>query len=430
MHRDITQNLVNWAKKSSRKPLIINGARQIGKSWVVRQLGENQFKGNFIEINFEKKPQLMAIFELDLDVKRIVQEIEIEFSTTCTAKTLLFFDEIQICPKAIMSLRYFFEDMPNVPVIAAGSLLEFQLQNIPFPVGRIEKLDMHPMTFNEFLLAQGNNVLVKKLSEPIQEFTATIENKIYQELMNYFWVGGMPECVQHFASHKNYTDVRKIQQDLMYAYSQDFAKYQPIVNKDCLTDILTKIPSHVGNQIIFTKLSERFTGPTIKKGVEVLSMAKLIKPIENVSIASLPFSVSGKQFKLLFLDIGLLLAMGNVSYQNLFGQQNLNTLFSGSWAEQFVGQHLICNHSSNLKYWARTNKNSKAEVDYVIENNGEIIPIEVKFGVCGKLRSLHLLLSENPHINKALVFSKAKIGIHEKIQFLPIYYAGYKFHDE
>ena len=430
MHRDITQNLVNWAKKSSRKPLIINGARQIGKSWVVRQLGENQFKGNFIEINFEKKPQLMAIFELDLDVKRIVQEIEIEFSTTCTAKTLLFFDEIQICPKAIMSLRYFFEDMPNVPVIAAGSLLEFQLQNIPFPVGRIEKLDMHPMTFNEFLLAQGNNILVQKLAEPIQEFTATIENKIYQELMNYFWVGGMPECVQHFASHKNYTDVRKIQQDLMYAYSQDFAKYQPIVNKDCLTDILTKIPSHVGNQIIFTKLSERFTGPTIKKGVEVLSMAKLIKPIENVSIASLPFSVSGKQFKLLFLDIGLLLAMGNVSYQNLFGQQNLNTLFSGSWAEQFVGQHLICNHSSNLKYWARTNKNSKAEVDYVIENNGEIIPIEVKFGVCGKLRSLHLLLSENPHINKALVFSKAKIGIHEKIQFLPIYYAGYKFHDE
>ena len=430
MHRDITQNLVNWAKKSSRKPLIINGARQIGKSWVVRQLGENQFKGNFIEINFEKKPQLMAIFELDLDVKRIVQEIEIEFSTTCTAKTLLFFDEIQICPKAIMSLRYFFEDMPNVPVIAAGSLLEFQLQNIPFPVGRIEKLDMHPMTFNEFLLAQGNNILVQKLAEPIQEFTATIENKIYQELMNYFWVGGMPECVQHFASHKNYTDVRKIQQDLMYAYSQDFAKYQPIVNKDCLTDILTKIPSHVGNQIIFTKLSERFTGPTIKKGVEVLSMAKLIKPIENVSIASLPFSVSGKQFKLLFLDIGLLLAMGNVSYQNLFGQQNLNTLFSGSWAEQFVGQQLICNHSTNLKYWARTNKNSKAEVDYVIENNGEIIPIEVKFGVCGKLRSLHLLLSENPHINKALVFSKAKIGIHEKIQFLPIYYAGYKFHDE
>ena len=430
MHRDITQNLVYWAKKSNRKPLIINGARQIGKSWVVRQLGKNQFKGNFIEINFEKKPQLMAIFELDLDVKRIIQEIEIEFNTTCTAKTLLFFDEIQICPKAIMSLRYFFEDMPNVPVIAAGSLLEFQLQNIPFPVGRIEKLDMHPMTFNEFLLAQGNNILVKKLSEPIQEFSANIENKIYQELMNYFWVGGMPECVQHFANHKNYTDVRKIQQDLMYAYSQDFAKYQPIVNKDCLTDILTKIPSHVGNQIIFTKLSERFSGPTIKKGVEVLSMAKLIKPIENVSIASLPFSVSGKQFKLLFLDIGLLLAMGNVSYQNLFGQQNLNTLFSGSWAEQFVGQQLICNHSTNLKYWARTNKNSNAEVDYVIENDGEIIPIEVKFGVSGKLRSLHLLLSENPQIKKALVFSKAKIGIHEKIQFLPIYYAGYKFQDE
>ena len=426
MQRDITENLTLWAEKSNRKPLIINGARQIGKSWIVRQLGRNHFEGNFLEVNFEKTPQLIAIFEPDLDVKRIIQEIEIEFNVTFSNKSLLFFDEIQNCPKAIMALRYFYEDMSNIPVIAAGSLLEFQLQNIPFPVGRIEQLDMYPMSFEEFLLAQGNETLVKKINEPFQELSETIENKIYQELLNYFWVGGMPECVQHFANHKNYTEVRKIQQDLMYTYSQDFAKYQPLVNKDCLTDILNKIPSNIGNQVIYSKLSDRFTGPTIKKGVEVLTMAKIIKPIENVSIASLPFSVSGKQFKLLFLDIGLLLAMGNVSHQNLFAQQNLNVLFAGSWAEQFVAQQLLCNHSKNLKYWARTNKNSNAEVDYVIENNGLIIPIEVKYGVTGKLKSLHLLLSENSHIEKAIVFSKAKIGFHEKIQFLPIYYAGHK----
>ena len=426
MQRYITKQLIEWADSPNRKPLIINGARQIGKSWIVRQLGQNHFEGNFLEINFEKKPQLSAIFETDLDVKRIIQEIEIEFNIICTNQTLLFFDEIQNCPKAIMALRYFYEDMPNIPVIAAGSLLEFQLQNIPFPVGRVQQLDMHPMNFNEFLLAQGNETLVKKLNEPIQELSTTIENKIYHELLNYFWVGGMPECVKHFSANKNYVEVRKIQQDLMYTYSQDFAKYQPIVNKDCLSDILNKIPNSVGNQIIYSNLSDRFTGPTIKKGIEVLTMAKIIKPIENVSVASLPFSVSGKQFKLLFLDIGLLLAVGNVSHQSLFSQQNLNVLFSGSWAEQFVAQQLLCTHSKNLKYWARTNKNSNAEVDYVIENNGSIIPIEVKYGVAGKLKSLHLLLAENPHIEKAIVYSKAKIGSHEKINFTPIYYAGSK----
>jgi hypothetical protein len=325
-----------------------------------------------------------------------------------------------------MALRYFYEDMPQMPIIAAGSLLQFVLQNISFPVGRIEQLEMDPMRFEAFLQAQGNEILLKKINEPEQVLSETIESKIYQALLNYFWVGGMPECVRYFVDNKNYIGVRKIQDDLFYTYTQDFAKYNPIVNKDCLMDILNKIPASIGNQIIYSKLSERFSGPTIKKGVEVLSLAKIIKPIENVSVASLPFSVSGKQFKLQFLDIGLLLAISKVSYENLFAQKNLNVFFSGSWAEQFVAQQLICNHSKTLKYWARTNKNSNAEVDYVIENNGEIIPIEVKYGVAGKLKSLHLLLQENPYIEKAIVYSKAKFGVQQKIHFLPIYYAGRK----
>ena len=320
-----------------------------------------------MEINFEKSPNLALIFELDLNVKRIIQEIEIHFNTEISETTLLFFDEIQNCPKAIMALRYFYEDMPQIPVIAAGSLLEFVLQNIPFPVGRVEQLEMYPMSFEEFLQAQGTEILIKKINEPIQVLSETIESKIYQELLNYFWVGGMPECVHYFVGNKNYIGVRKIQDDLFYTYTQDFAKYNPIVNKDCLMDIFNKIPASIGNQIIYSKLSERFSGPTIKKGVEVLSLAKIIKPIENVSVARLPFSVSGKQFKLQFLDIGLLLAISKVSYENLFAQKNLNVLFSGSWAEQFAAQQLVCNHSKTLKYWARTNKNSNAEVDYVIE---------------------------------------------------------------
>ncbi len=426
MKRNVSNTLMNWALKSNRKPLIINGARQIGKSWVVKQLGKTHYSGNFLEINFEKNPNLNLIFEQDLNVSRIIQEIEIQYNQEISENTLLFFDEIQNCPKAIMALRYFYEDMPNIPLISAGSLLEFELQSIPFPVGRVEQLEMYPMSFEEYLQAQGNEILLKKLSEPFQVLSESIESKIYHELLNYFWVGGMPECVQDFVNKKNYLSVRKIQNDLFYTYTQDFAKYNPVVNKDCLMDILNKIPTSIGNQIIYSKLSERFSGPTIKKGVEVLSLAKIIKPIENVSVAGLPFSVSGKQFKLHFLDIGLLLSISNVSYENLFSQKNLNVLFSGSWAEQFVAQQLVCNHSTTLKYWARTNKNSNAEVDYVIENDGEIIPIEVKFGVSGKLKSLHLLLQENPNINKAIVHSKAKFGIQEKIHFVPIYYAGRK----
>lgn len=424
MQRNISQNLQEWAKRNNRKPLIISGARQIGKSWVVRELGKDLYQQNFLEVNFEKTPLINQLFEANLDPKRIVQELEIQYQTEITADTLLFFDEIQNCPKAIMALRYFYEEMPQIPVIAAGSLLEFQLKNMPFPVGRVEHVEMYPMSFGEFLLANGNKALVKLIKEPIQEFAPSIEDKLYSELLNYYWVGGMPECVSHFVENRNYMAVRKIQQDLIYTYTQDFAKYDPLVNKDCLLDILYRVANNVGNQTIYTKLSDRFSGPTIKTGVEVLKMAKILTKVNNVSIANLPFTVSGKQFKLYFLDIGLLMCIANVPYQNLMQEKNLNAVFAGAWAEQFVAQSLLCNYNKNLNYWARAEKNSNAEVDFVIEQKGEVIPIEVKYGSAGRLRSLHQLMLENSHIQKAIIYSKAKLGVQDKLNFVPIYYAG------
>ena len=424
MNRKITQSFTAWATNNKRKPLIVNGARQIGKSWAVKELGKTHFKGNICEINFEKMPQIVSFFEADLDVKRIVAELEITLNVHLEdGETLLFLDEIQQCPKAIMALRYFFEDMPNIPVIAAGSLLEFQLKDIPFPVGRVTQLNMYPMDFEEYLMAQGSAALLKKLKETPQALSKTIETKLYAELQNYFWVGGMPECVQDFAINRNHATVRKIQEDLLYSFYNDFSKYNPIVNKDCLNDILANVANNVGNQVVYTKLSERFTGVTIKKGVEVLAMAKLIKPIQNVSVAGLPFTSSGKQFKLAFIDIGLLLCLNKVAYQNLFMQQNLSSIFTGAWAEQFIAQQLLCTHK-NIYYWARAAATSSAEVDYVIEKDGEIIPIEVKYGSYGKLKSLHLLLYENKTIKKAIVYSKAPFGVIEKINFMPMYYVG------
>jgi uncharacterized protein len=424
MQRNISQSLHNWAKRNHRKPLIISGARQIGKSWVVRALGKDLYKQNFLEVNFEKMPLLNQIFETNLDPKRIIQELEIQYQLDITADTLLFFDEIQNCPKAMMALRYFYEEMPQIHVIAAGSLLEFQIKNIPVPVGRVEHLEMYPMSFDEFLLANGNKNLVQLINEPIQELAPSIEHKLYSELLNYYWVGGMPECVSHFAENRNYMAVRKIQQDLIYTYTQDFAKYNPLVHKDCLLDILYSVANSVGNQTIYTKLSDRFSGPTIKTGVEVLKMAKLLTKVNNVSIAHLPFTVSGKQFKLYFLDIGLLMCIAKVPYQNLMHEKNLNAVFAGAWAEQFVAQSLLCSDTKNLNYWARAEKNSNAEVDFVIEQEGEIIPIEVKYGSAGRLRSLHQLMLENAPIHKAIIYSKAKWGIQGKLHFVPIYYAG------
>ena len=193
MERNTSKNLHEWAENKNRKPLIISGARQIGKSWVVQELGKSFYKQNFLEVNFEKTPAINQIFEADLVPKRIVQELEIQYQIEVTQDTLLFFDEIQNCPKAIMALRYFYEELPHIPVIAAGSLLEFQLKNIPFPVGRVEHLEMQPMTFDEFLLANGNNSLVKLLQEPIHAIPQSVEDKLYSEFLNYYWVGGMPE---------------------------------------------------------------------------------------------------------------------------------------------------------------------------------------------------------------------------------------------
>jgi len=423
MYRVSIKYLEQWHKKKNRKPLIINGARQIGKSWLVKHFGEHVYLKNYVEINFEKKPQLCKIFEKDLDIERILLEIELSENVSIDEKTLLFFDEIQQCPKALMALIYFNEDHPKQAIIAAGSLLEFQLNDMPFPVGRVEILHLFPMNFEEFLIATKNEKLLPYVSLK-KKASEVIEDKMYHELLNYYWVGGMPACVKEFVDSKNYKSVRKIQEDLLYTYQQDFSKYSPQVNRDCLLDILNSISQNIGGQIIYSKLSERFSVPTIKKGVEVLATAKIFTLVHNVSVDSLPFTISNKQFKALFIDIGLLLCVSKVNYETIFLNSDLNTNFTGAWAEQFVGQQLISNHFHPLHYWARTKANSSAEVDFVIEKESKILPVEVKSGKSGKLRSLHLLLNEHSNIKKALIYSKAPVGIEGKLHFLPIYSAG------
>lgn len=425
MHREKINDLLVWKDKSNRKPLILNGARQVGKSWLVKHFGETHFEGNVVLVNFEKSKNLHTIFKANFDVKRIILELGLALNTTIEAgKDLLFFDEIQACAEALGSLRYFYEDMPDLHLIAAGSLLDFEFRNQPFPVGRVETLNLYPMTFYEFLKARDKESLSALLKMPLTDLPNGVEQYFEEDFNLYLIVGGMPECVKYFTETNDLQGIKNIQDDLLYTYEQDFKKYQPSINTDCLIDVLDNATKFMGNQIIYTKLSERFTSPTIKKGVDLLRTARLLHSVQNVSVNGLPLTASGKQFKLFFLDVGLLLRKSNLEYQNLYIKRELTAAFQGMLAEQFVAQQLIAQTDQQVFYWARTESGASSEIDFVMVQEGKIIPIEVKSGKSGSLKSLHYLLDKYPNIEKAIVFSQAKSGVNDKIQFVPIYFAG------
>ncbi len=425
MFREKLKELVHWKEKSSRKPLVLNGARQVGKSWLVQKFGELHFTGKVITLNFEKRRDLHIIFKSNFDVNRILLELEFALSIKIDfANDLLFFDEIQACADALGSLRYFYEDKKELYLIAAGSLLDFEFRNQPFPVGRVDVMSIAPMTFYEFLLARKKDSIANILDDKPSVLPEIVTAILNDELNNYFVVGGMPECVQSFINNQDFNDVKEIQDNLLYAYEQDFKKYKPTVDGDALNDILEKSASLISNQIIYTHLSDRFSSPTIKKGVEVLKTARLLNAVQNVSIAGLPLTPSGKQFKLFHLDIGLLLRKSKLSIQDVYLKKNLTAAFNGMLAEQFVAQQMIATQKEDLTYWARTSPGSSAEVDFVMVQEGQIIPIEVKSGKSGSLKSLHYLLEHHPHITKAIIFSNAPFGVQEKLHFIPLYWAG------
>lgn len=425
MFREKINELAAWKIKPTRKPLVLNGTRQVGKSWLVQKFGEEYFDKKVITINFEKRKDLHIIFKTNFDVNRILLELEFALNIKIdVANDLLFFDEIQACADALGSLRYFFEDKKELHLIAAGSLLDFEFRNQPFPVGRVDIMNLHPMTFYEFLLARKKDAVANILNEKPTVLPEVVTTILNEEVNNYFIVGGMPECVQSFVSNQNFKEVQEIQDNLLYSYEQDFKKYKPTVDGDALNDILEKSALLISNQIIYTHLSERFSSPTIKKGVEVLRTARLLNAVQNVSISGLPLSPSGKQFKLFYLDIGLLLRKSKLSFLDIYLKKSLTAAFNGMLLEQFVAQQLIASQKEELTYWARTSPGSSAEVDFVVVREGQIIPIEVKSGKSGSLKSLHYLLEHYPHIAQAIIFSNAAYGIQGKLNFIPIYWAG------
>lgn len=429
MQRNITSKLLAWKNQYNRKPLIVRGARQVGKSWSISAFGKEFFEGQVHIINLEKRVDWHSIFEKNLDVVRILGELEIALNTRIeVGRDLLFLDEIQACPKAISALRYFYEQIPDLHIIAAGSLLEFALEDIPFPVGRAQMMNMYPMSFAEFLKATGKERLAEIVENPPVEQAEFAHNLLQKELKQYFFIGGMPECVQTFVHTGKMADVQQVQTDLIETYRQDFAKYAPFSDKRCLNDVLFSVAGNVGQQIKYTRLSESFSGTTNKKAFDLLTTARVIHKVRATSPAGLPLAanVSEKKFKAILLDIGLLARLSGLSLAVEYRKNQLLTMFKGALAEQFVGQELLANGQEGLFYWARDAKSSNAEIDYLMAKEGKIVPIEVKNSAVGRLRSLHLLLKEYPNCEEGIIFSDARFGEirEQRLKFLPLYFVG------
>lgn len=408
LHRNIENRLINWKSSSNRKPLIIRGARQVGKTKSIVEFSK-QFN-NVVTINFERENGLHPIFDKDLDPKRIIRELEtIRNSIITPGNTLLFFDEIQACPKALMSLRYFYEEIPNLHVIAAGSLLEFILGEISIPVGRVQYEFMYPLNFTEFLKATDR----EKLMDYIPKFSnnnfepTTIPNSIaknlYDALHEYCVVGGMPEAVSTFVTTNSFIKVADIQNDLIQTFRDDIPKYaKGDLQIRNLNHVFTSIFRFTGNKINYTKLGNLDDQKRTKHSLFILEKAMLCHIVKSVNASGLPLGAeaSEKHFKSLFFDIGLGQRLSGIPINEIIANStDLLTTYEGRLAEQFVGQQLIAqsveaSEGRSLFCWMRSERGASAEVDYVIARHGKIIPIEVKKGKSGHLKSLHLFLNK------------------------------------
>ena len=398
MQRQQLQSLYNWLHDNNRKPLIIRGARQVGKSTLVELFAKENNK-NLLNVNLERHPELSQIFS-DKDPVKVIQQIEFLPNMGNMHKdAILFFDEIQAVPEAIPTLRYFYEEKPEIPVVSAGSLLEFVLSDHSFsmPVGRIQYLHMGPMTFTEFLSAVGEDKLKFFIMqyEPGQEIGEVVHKRLLSLMRSYYFIGGMPEAIAVFIDGYSYKDVSKVHNSIIETYREDFSKYAGSRNLHRMQNVFNFVARNVGQKIKYSNISFKDQSGTLKRDIELLSMARIIGKVIHSHCSGLPLQadIKEKVYKALFLDVGLMNAVCGLDWRVLSQMDDVKLINEGVVAEQFIGQHLQSlladKPNRELTYWLRGGRSSNAEVDYVIAIAGAIIPIEVKAGVTGKLKSLH-----------------------------------------
>ena len=403
MDRSATDYLVDWKDSPRRKPLVVRGARQVGKSHLARSFGERHF-ANFVEMNFEETLDGAQLFAEGSPAK-VIPRLELQTGTRIVpGETLLFLDEVQAAPEVLARLRYFREKLPALHVMAAGSLLDFVLEDHEFsmPVGRIEYLHLGPVEYEEFLAATGRSHLAEFIGQYRldDEIPTPVHGQLLSSLLEFLIVGGMPESVQAFADTGSLLECDKIKQSILSTYVDDFSKYSSRVNTRRIQRVFQKLPHLVGGKFKHSNVDREEQARDIGKALQLLCLARVAYKVRHTACNGVPLAAEAdeRSFKPLFLDVGLMNRACGLTLLDFENAGDVMLVNAGAVCEQFVGQHLLYSgqlfEEPALHYWSREKRQSAAEIDYVISVGPQIIPVEVKAGKSGRLRSLHMFLQE------------------------------------
>jgi predicted AAA+ superfamily ATPase len=429
MRRQILDALLDWKTRGNRKVLLLRGARQVGKTYIVRELAK-EFE-HFVEINFEKNREIHGFFNQNLDPERICTNLSAYFRVPIVeGDTLLFFDEIQSCPNAIQALRFFYESKPKLHVIAAGSLLEFTLSDLTsWGVGRIRSMYMYPMSFDEFLMANEEDALIEMKKEASAEkpIIPAFHEKLKEYFRYFLLIGGMPETVKTFIGNR--TDMKSVQNvlsDIATSYYDDFAKYKRRIPVLRLREVMNSVVKQAGGKYIYSKAGSLTNPAQAKEALDLLEMAGLVYKVYHSSGQGVPLGsgVNYKKFKCLLHDSGIFQQIAGLRITDLMVAENIDILNKGSIAEAFVGVEFIKysqeTEKKQLYYWHREKRGSNAEVDYLVDEGNQIVPVEIKSGSTGKMQSMNLFINEKK-TSKGIRISLENFSQYGKITVIPLY---------
>ena len=431
MNRKILKYLDSWQSKGTRLPLLLRGARQVGKTWAVRQHGKSY--PHFIECNLDERPEYARVIrDLYGTPSKLIQALQdLTGVPAIPGKTLLFLDEIQDTPEALKSLRYFKEKLPELHVIATGSLLEFAIKEQSFPVGRVEFAHMFPLDFAEFLAAKGREDLVTRIQAMSHKNppNSTTHEMLIHECAPYLLLGGMPEVVNTHINGGSLQEYEDILQVIMATYREDFYKYASHAKVPYLRKIFDNAPRLLGQKFKYSNIDREARSRDLGQALNLMVDAGIVYKAIHTSADGVPLSAQekGEKFKVFMVDVGICARILGLRLSDMLtADKRMNHLAAGALAEQFVAQELVSmtvpNHRPSLHYWHREAKSSQAEVDFVCEQGSRIYPIEVKSATGGAMKSLHMFLSEKEaHAPYGIKVSQAQWGLQDQIYSIPFY---------
>ena len=427
MRRDAMQQLYDWKEKTTRKPLIVRGARQVGKTWLMKEFASSAYR-QFAYINFEDNEVMKDVFQKDFDVERILMAIQLVTGIVVDTETLIIFDEIQEAPRGLTALKYFQEKAPQYHVVAAGSLLGIAMHsNDSFPVGKVDFMDLYPLSFSEFLEAVGQEAFARLLAKKDWGLIAAFRSKLIDLLKQYYYVGGMPEVVNAFINHKDYAEVRQLQQTILDSYDHDFSKHAPIAEVPRIRMIWRSVPAQLAKEnkkFIYGVVKEGARAKDFELAIEWLIDAGLIYKVSRVKKAGIPLSAyeDFSAFKLFLLDTGLMGAMSGLPPQALLEGNVLFSDYKGAITEQYVLQQLKSVKGLSIYYWS--SDTSRGELDFLLQKDVSVIPVEVKAEENLQSKSLRFFVEKNAGLH-GVRFSMSDYRKQEWMINYPLYSVGY-----